>query len=456
MGWFGTGKFGGKGRTIMFLRSAAAGEYEPAYFIIRIDADQPPEELLQKNESTFFHEYIHLLQDLVLPYCMRENMVRMETFFVLIQQARQSGEMRLPSEASGADVDLTKRIAATTWGASSFHRGVAAIHQIDMIEESVDGKEYRLQKYILSGDNVSNYHFGARDLLEYIASKIELRHFPGEFTPPDLPYRSVDLVLEHKGLSYLSDVKRVALAEYCLSNDNPARRMMMIIEDILQGSFKEKDRGDDDAFVDHLISLDWTARGVPFRTIADKLSKRYSELRETLQNQFHPDAFPAIYAWLDGALTYAKEALSGRGLFAALYSMETEEFHFAIHKILDRVGIPLVQNRGHSLGTSLGGETSKDQFIQLLLAYEFPEYLKRDETTCPLYSRCQTDAPALIDEIDCIEAPFRRAKRKKLCPFGVFVKATGLAQVRWYTRDRLISSFRSDPFAPLDEDEDDE
>lgn len=440
----------------MFLRSAAAGEYEPAYFIIRIDADHPPEELLEKNESTFFHEYIHLLQDLVLPYCMRENMVRMETFLFLIKQSRQSGEMRLPSEASGENVDLTKRIAETTWGANSFHRSVAAIHHIGMIEESVDGKEYRLQKYMLSGDNVSDYHFGARDLLEYIASKIELRHFPGQFTPPDLPYRSVDLVLEHKGVSHLSDVKRVALAEYCLANDNPARRLMVIIEDILQGSFEGKDRGDDDAFVDHLLSLEWNARGVRFRTIPDKLAQRYSELRETLQNQFPPDAFPAIYAWLDGALTYAKEALSGRGLFAALYSMGTEEFRFAIQKIMDRVGVPLVQNRGHSLGTSLGDEASKDQFIQLLLAYEFAEYLKHEETTCPLYSRCEVDAPSLIDEIDCIDAPFRRAKRRKLCPFGVFVKATGLAQVRWYTRDRLISSFRSDRFAPLDEDDDDE
>jgi hypothetical protein len=437
----------------MYLRNASEGGYEPAYFIIRIDSDHPPEELVQENESTFFHEYVHLLQDLVLPYCMRENLVRTRLFLSQVWQARHSGEVRLPSEVSGEGVELARRIAEITWGASSSHSGIAAVQAVELIEELVDGMEYRLHKYLLSADGVSGYHFGARDLLEYIAFKIESRHFPGEFNAPDLPYRSVDLVLEHYGLSHLSDVKRVALAEYCLLNDNPARRLMVVIEDIQRGILNNKDRGDDDAFVEFLLNYNWIARGRPFRTIEEKLSQRYLELRQILQHQFHPNSFPAIYAWLDGALTYAQEALSGQSLFAGLYQMGTEEFKITMQEIVGAVGIPLIQNRAHSLGTSVGDDTSKDQFVQLLLAYEFPEYLRRTETTCPLYATCEVDAPWLLDGVDCIEAPFRRAKRKRLCPFGQFIKAAGLDEVRWYTQGRPIPKFRSDPFASVDEDE---
>jgi hypothetical protein len=429
----------------MLLKSTA-GTYEPAFFIIRVDADHPPEQLLEANQPTFVHEYLHLLQDLVLPYCMRENVVLLETFLMQVQHARVQGEMRLPSKYTDEHVSLTKRIGEVTWGGNAFHNDVAAIERIDLIEEAVEGKDYKLHKYFLSGGSLHNYHFGARDLLEYIASKIESRHFPGESKPPVLPYRTVDLILQREGLEFLGDVKRVALAEYCLMNDNPVRRFMVVLDDIKHGKFSGDEFGDDETFVTRLLSLEWKPQGAPFRTMADKITQRYQELRSTLMQQFSEDAFPAIYAWLSDALGYAKQALAGKGLFTALYQMDTGQFSVAMSTLISRLGVPLVVNRRDMLGTSLGDTSTKDQFIQLLLAYEFSEYLKRDEPTCPLYSRCEVESPHILDEVDCLEAPFRRALREELCPFGAFVKSIGLSEVRWYTKDRLLLSQRPTPY----------
>jgi hypothetical protein len=430
----------------MFLKTVA-GEYQPAYFIIRIDSDEPPEDLVEANEATFLHEYLHLLQDLVLPYCMRENIARVEIFLSQIKNARQQGELHLPSEYSDDDIRLVTQIGKVTWGGSSSHSGVDRIDRIDMLEVEVSGKEYKLQKYTLAGGAVRDYHFGARDLLEYIASKIEFRHFPAQAQPPDLPYRSIDLVLAYEDLSYLSDVKRIALAEYCLLNDNPARRLMVLIEDIKKGLVRGVDRASDDEFVTYLSNLQWSPNGAPFRTIEQKLQDRYEQLKGCLQDQFPKAAFPAIYEWLDRALLFAQEVLAGRSLFAVLFEMDTPGFKASMSSVISRLGIPLLANRHHSLGTSLGDSSSKDQFIQLLLAYEFAEYLKQNETTCPLYAQCEADNPSLIDDDDCLNAPFRRAQRQALCPFGVFAKGAGLGTVRWYTKGRLIPSWRSDPFA---------
>lgn len=429
----------------MFLKSAE-GSYEPAFFIIRVESDEPPEQLAEENEPTFVHEYLHLLQDLVMPYCMRENMVLLETFLLQIANAREQGEMHLPSDYSDEHVRLTKKIGQVTWGGHSFHNDVARIDQIELQEEAVEGKEYKLQKYLLSGVGVDGYHFGARDLLEYIASKIEARHFPSGHNLPDLPYRSVDLVIVHEGLAHLSDAKRIALAEYCLMNDNPARRLMVVIEDIKKGTFNGTDRGDDDAFVQFLSKLEWKAQGVDFQTMADKLALRYAQFLETLQRQFPESAFPEIYSWLGETLKYAQESIAGRSLFSSLYAMSIEQFRAAMSTLLSRLGIPLIVNRSGQLGTSLGNESSKPQFIQLLLAYQFSEYLKSDETTCPLYSNCERDTPELINDIDCMDAPFRRASDEELCPFGAFVKAMGLSTVSWYKKDRLIPGWRSGPF----------
>ncbi|MGM3274763.1 hypothetical protein [Ralstonia sp. 24A2] len=424
----------------------AEGSYEPAFFIIRIESDEQPEELAEANASTFAHEYLHLLQDLIMPYCMRGNIVLLETFLLQIANARETREMHLPSDYSDEHVRLAKKIQQVTWGGWSFQNDVGRINQINLEEEMVDGKGYKLHKYLLSGDGFNGYHFGARDLLEYIASKIEVHHFPGGPKPPDLPYRSVDLVIDHQDLAYLSDVKRIALAEYCLMNDNPARRLMVVIDDIKKGVFNGTDHGDDDAFVQFLLSLEWEAQGVNFRTMAEKLACRYEELRGTLQQQFPESAFPVIYSWLGEALSYAQEAMAGRSLFTALYAMSTEQFREVMSIVLSKLGIPLIANRGGQLGTTLGDASSKSQFIQLLLAYQFSEYLKRDETTCPLYSNCERETPELIDDSDCIEAPFRRAADEDLCPFGVFVKAMGLSTVSWYKNGKLISGLRSGPF----------
>lgn len=46
-------------------------------------------------------------------------------------------------------------------GASSSHDDVAEINRIELIEESVKGQDYKLQKYLLSARGVHDYHFGA-------------------------------------------------------------------------------------------------------------------------------------------------------------------------------------------------------------------------------------------------------------------------------------------------------
>ena len=70
----------------MFLRSGdgenRTGDYEPAFFIIRINSDDPiGDGISGRLLGTFIHEYIHFLQDLLLPYCMRENLVVLSKFF---------------------------------------------------------------------------------------------------------------------------------------------------------------------------------------------------------------------------------------------------------------------------------------------------------------------------------------------------------------------------------------
>lgn len=422
----------------MFLKSVE-GEYEPSFFIIRLRTTQALNEAATNNISTFVHEYIHFLQDLFLPYCIRENLVRLATFFDLMDRAQIQGEIRLPNVVPLEGAELASCQTSMMWGGNQFFNSVDSLIDVQVTEVPIEEHGFKLYQYDLSLDDGRTYHFGARDLLEYIACKIESRHFPGEEKLPDLPYYSVDILVRHYEVAYLSDFKRIALAEYCLQNDNPARRLMVFLAELQAGVIDAHARESDEAFANYLKTAHWVAKGVPFETISGKLDRRSTELRQALQSRFPQGAFPEIYAWLDRVIDYARTELAGRSLFAEIWAMDTPNFFGMINQILEEIGVPLIVNDAGELGTSLGGEKEKNQFLQLLLAYEFFGYLDRDDMQCPLIDVCERDRPELIDN-DCMDAPFRRALKENLCPFGAFAKTHNLGRIRWYVKDKLVSS----------------
>jgi hypothetical protein len=442
------------------------GAYQPSFFIIRIEADDAIEQVAVENTETFLHEYVHLLQDLILPYAIRANLTQLRAFFLQLDAAKEAGEIRVPFTLDDDETKLLELQAKFTWGSEEVRRNVKNVRAVSKhceptLEHGFNVCQFKLELELKrdpsteseaeldghgetdGGTDEDLYHFGARDLLEYIAFKIESKHFPQPTLDhlPDFPYRSVDIVLEYKGLSMLSDVKRVALAEYCLLNDNPVQRFFVVIDDLLSGSFGDPEEWEDDAFLEFLKSAPWKAAGRPMESVSAKIGRRLAQLRDDLLLRFPANEFPAIYSWLGAALEFVESELADRGVFAQLYRFDTNAFNVAINNILKKIGVPVVINSDGHLGTSLGGEDSKDQFIQLLLAYEFTDYLSQERLDCPMCKVCERDRPALMNS-SCTDAPFRRGKDKPedMCPFGQFAKSHGLDKVTWYLNGRVVSS----------------
>ena len=377
---------------------------------------------------------------------MRENLVRLATFFDYKAAFWQSREIHLPNTVRPDKLDLAELTTKMTWGSTSSTKFVTAnnIREINVEERRSQEHGYIIYQYNLVLDGGKAYQLGARDLLEYIANKIESKHFPSEEKLPDLPYHSLDILVNYYEHPGLSEFKRIALAEYCLLNDNPIRSLMLFFEELRNGSLPNPANQSDEYFAKMLSQLHWKARGhkFDFETIGKKINRRSLKLKEFLQQKFPQDSLAEVYLWLDKTIDFARNNLAGKSFFAELFSLEKSEFFEKTSKIRDEIGIPLIINSVGEVGTLLGGNQGKDQFIQLLLAYEFSEYLNRDEIQCPMSDVCERSNENLMDD-DCLNAPFRRALRHDLCPFGVFVKAHGFDQVSWYVKDRLIPGTES-------------
>lgn len=185
---------------------------------------------------------------------------------------------------------------------------------------------------------------------------------------------------------------------------------------------------------------------MPYEKIEDKIQRRLEQLHEYLLEKFPKLAFPAIHHWIENVIKYSFENLAGRHFFTRLYKMDVQKFRHEISNILNVVGVPLLVNNKHELGTSLGDDKTKNQFIQLLLAYEFSTYVKRDNPICPMYDVCENGNPNLINE-DCMNAPFRRANEEDLCPFGTFIKSHNLANITWSVNGDVLSGLETGPWS---------
>jgi len=417
------------------LLANADGTYRPSYFLIQVDSNEDVSSILSSHEATFVHEYIHLLQDLILPYCIRQNLSQLSEFFQIVDEAMQSRSIRLPVNIRNDDLDAINLQSKYTWGGGEFFDKVTCIIDIESESKSFDGPQgsFDVYKYTVTTDSGLKYHIGARDFLEYIAYKIENKHWPSQ--APDLPYNSIDLLFNYMGLSHVCEQVKVCVAEYCLLNDNPMRRLVVLIDDIKKIDLKLLD--DYQSCKNFLLKFNWVARGQAPETIENKIERRTLQLKEYLQLKFSIDNFPGIYLWIDSVIDYAKNELNGKLLFSELHGLNVTEFNKKITGILGRIGIPLVLNRNYEIGTSLQTSSGNPEFIQLLMAYEFSNYVKLKYLTCPLCDVCEAGDPNIMNS-DCIDAPFRNAFKEELCPFGVFIKSHGLSQVVWYSNGQPI------------------
>ena len=75
----------------------ATGFYNISFFNINIETkEELTQDVLKKEEATFTHEFIHYLQDLILPYNIRYNLSNVRWFFNILESAHKNGKIIRP------------------------------------------------------------------------------------------------------------------------------------------------------------------------------------------------------------------------------------------------------------------------------------------------------------------------------------------------------------------------
>ncbi|MEA3234390.1 hypothetical protein OP492_06980 [Pseudomonas mosselii] len=409
--------------------SEVEGEYGPSYFFIRLDTAEPLAECLDKHDQTFIHEYIHFIQDIFLAYCIRSNLEEVNRLARVAQVAYIKGVER-PFDEWGDELSCMSLQSANTWGGGKFIDKGSRILRFETTRHVIASTQARVFKHVAVLESGETYHVGARDMLEYIAHKIEAKHW--ETNQPDFPYRTMDYVFDYMGLSDISDASRIALVEFCLHNDNPFHHFLVSVKDMKDGKLNvvaAEALGDFEKLRNVLPRIQWNAKGGFRDTMSTKVQRRLRDLQNALGEKFHQHNFADIARWVESVIDYVAATLQGRLVFSELFNMEGEDFFSAIEGMIAEIGIPLIFNSKEECITLLPEGYNQNQFIQFYVAYKFmSEFIVCTENTCPLCMFCENSDESVMTE-DCVSNALARAEGQQLCPFGQFIKTYQLQRI---------------------------
>jgi hypothetical protein len=396
------------------------GSYMPSYFFINIESDEKLDELLKNNEQTFVHEYIHFLQDLILPYCIRANMTIRGQLACISTYSKQYKELIKPFDRWDEDCIITSHQLDYIWGCSDFYESVETIFRIRKEFYAMPTGQ-NVYKYLLETD-IGSYQVGARDLLEYIAHKIETKYW--SVNTYDFPYRTVDKLFDHFGFSDIPTEVRLCFVEYCLYNDNPIH---CFFELMTNQQIIDNNRNiflSYDSCKETLMHLGWYSRGDFNESIFSKTKRRLNDFRNWLGNQYSHKQFADINKWVDYVSSYVETKLSNRFFFSELYYKDLDEFEDTFNKIVEDLGIPLIFNNEHECAFMLPAGFEPEHFDQFYVMQKFMRYITSTDDRCPIGDFCKRNTA--LSQKECIEDPFYAVSRDVLCPFTLFVKSYGL------------------------------
>ena len=418
----------------------ATGFYNISFFNINIETEEElTQDVLKKNEATFIHEFIHYLQDLVLPYNIRYSLSNARWFFNILESAHKIGSINRPfsewnnessalwtqffrSFGDGGSIDMVSKIgdATSKFVTTSGYDGNLHIQ-----------REHRVYEYLLPvfevGKSTSTpYMLGARDILEYIAYKIDLKNFPNRPPAPQLPYEYIDLIFDKYGLSHISDDIRLCIAERCLYNDAPIHFLISTL--LGKDEFKKyiTDSSYEEIYNYLLFSTTITRDGQR-ETLIAKTQRRLLQFACELQLQYR--GFDEIKKWILKVNSFVEHKLSGKFIFSDLYKMNSDEMFKFINDVIYYIGIPLVMNSRKKYISIYSNDIEVSQFIQFYILQNFIYFVKSKQTNCPIYNFCKANG-GLCNE-NCTINKQMTIKGNNNCYYRRFLEQHGLFDIKF-------------------------
>lgn len=176
-----------------------------------------------KGYSDYFHEYIHYLQTISLPFMQSFFSDFAESLANLARKAEENGIENRPFQLASTPIQETNKKLFNHYFKidPNSNKNVSTLSNFKRDKITIDGLDvYKYSVLVTDPDgNIFTYYLSAVDLLENMAANIEEKYF-GEQPIGDLPYRIINKIVNQfyasLGLTNEQITKLIELSLYVL------------------------------------------------------------------------------------------------------------------------------------------------------------------------------------------------------------------------------------------------
>lgn len=430
----------------MFLdeNENAAGSYLLGFMCMQINTNEELSDLnmlLTSNKrlmSTFFHEYIHFLQNFTSTSGLYSSIFSSQYIEHAVAQVKNETVTPIKLPLSPEDSFNLK----AKYDLNSIYKGEAKsidklkyneyfgrnITIIPSIGRSLNIIKYEVNVTCHDTRRELNYHFGATALKEYVAHT--LQNYLLAVQHPDAPYLLAELILE-KELPNLIDQKlKVVLCDASLMVYHPADFFFKSIERLKQA--QDNYPKEPKEFYNFLFKdLSFSGPQGTFSDWKSLLQDSQETLKKEYENIFGSEIFQNELSWIKQIIDEAFKLRIANPTFLLNLIDDSGSLTNDFKHVVSKMGTPYFINSNAYAGfippSSLKGNMPEQPY----LLYAASTILKRLYTTqsrCDMYDFCsksfKSDDPT---SADCFQNPFLKVKEKQLCPFSQISKTWGLS-----------------------------
>lgn len=412
-----------------------SGKYFPSFFEMQLDTNVPIDinNLTDEQLSTFLHEYIHFLQDILTTYGLYNIYAIGERILSCVHQITNLpvGDFDTPidfSENNQDNVQLQFDVLLFTGGEMNIDKQrIEQIDIMDIITEKVNLRDNdtvnSLDRIVLK-TNKGSLYFGAREICEsmaYLIQKSCCKDTPKHY---EFPYETAVKVASYYSPSFAKHNGKVAaLCEMSLMSSNPGHLFVSTMKKIC---YKELTFRYTYEIYDHFNNSKWydysLKKEVTLYESYQSISKlAFHHLKEYYKGE---PLLEPIIAWLKGLQKFSLENRNKSFLtFKEIMNAGCIRQNKNLINIINQIGGPLMKN---SKGNYYSFVDMPDLSMLAAVRTIYYNIFLDGNNKCELYNWCKI-SPNNNATSDCYLKPWSRCDSEDtMCPFSILWRKWGL------------------------------
>lgn len=416
--------------------SSNLGEYMPVFFqmYLKVDGETDLNSCSDRDLATFFHEYIHFLQDITTTYGLTQCFYYGEYIQTAVNDIykQAKGEFAVPIryEAPSHHVKIADVITDVTMGDCN---SIAEKFTVaDVIPDVMENLPIDIPD-IINVVNVESregdiFSFGAYAIKESIAYIMERCVTKDYADSPEFPYCSAEKIVEYVYPEFGENILNVlALCDISLMFTNPADVFYKTLMQLKMKDYVPQKPHDLYAQLKNAkigISGNSTDPFSHYKAVADKARKKF---KSYFYIEGHPEIHKSYYEWIDRLIDYSVNMrITKPSYLLDLCNDGYVRQNATFHRLVSNLGSPLIRNKRQDYFSIKPNGISGWTNEALKSVSQIHELLHDGKLQCSLYPWCVKEDPT-FEPINptvevCLHKPWERCKCDDLCPFAMLWK----------------------------------